>query len=319
MKALILAAGEGRRMRPLSNSIPKPLLPLLNQPLLECIVDSLFEAGFEKVGVVISPDFPLEQFNSLKCEWFVQKNPLGVGDAILQAEEWLETDSFLVSAGDSLFTAEFVRKFLHFHINESPVVSIATEIAPWPIMGKKSCVVLDQRGFVKRIIEKPTKEQAIGSLAAAPIFIFSQNFFSELKILQPTPTRDEIEVQTAIQSVIDKGAKVASIESTRWIHLSTPRDLFEANMRLLDQIPTDPEALLTAAANYISPVAIASSAKVAESAVIGPRVVIGERVKISLGVKLSNVLVLPDTKVQSSFSNGILWSENSLSMLTKSK
>ncbi|MHA2233421.1 MAG: sugar phosphate nucleotidyltransferase [Candidatus Hodarchaeales archaeon] len=316
MKALILAAGEGRRMRPLSNSFPKPTLPLLNQPLLEWIVDSLFEGGLEKVGVVISPDFPLEQLSSLDCEWFIQKNPLGVGDAILQAEEWLDTDSFLVCAGDSVFTAEFIREFRHFHINKSPTVSIATEIAPWPIMGTKSCVVLDQRGYVKRIIEKPTKEQATGNLAAAPIFVFRQTFLNELKTAMASP-RGEIEVQETIQAIIDRGGHVASMESPRWIHLSSPRDLFAANMRLLDQIPTDPKAILTTAAKCISPVAIASSAKIAESAEIGPRVVIGERAKISSGVKLSNALVLPETIVQSSFSNGILWSESSLSILTK--
>jgi glucose-1-phosphate thymidylyltransferase len=314
LKALILAAGEGRRMRPLSTIIPKPLLPLLNRPLLEWSISSFHQAGINEIGVVISPAFPQERLASFNCEWFIQEKPLGVGTAILEAEDWLDSPSFLVCAGDSVFSSEFIKKFFRLHLQESPTVTIATEIAPWPLMGTKSCVVLDPQGDVQYIIEKPTKEQAIGNLAAASIFMFEQSMLTELKTAQPSP-RGEIEVQATIQSIIERGGRVASMESTRWFHLSDPHDLFYANMRLLEEKETSNlENMSTKQTNRHSPVVIASSADIAEDVSIGPRAVIGERVRVASGVELRDVVVLPDTRVQASYSNGILWSGGFLSI-----
>lgn len=314
LKALILAAGEGRRMRPLSVTIPKPLLPLLNRPLLEWSISSLHQAGIQEIGVVISPTFPQERLASFECEWFIQEKPLGVGAAILEAEDWLDSPSFLVCAGDSVFSSDFIQKFLHLHLEESPAVTIATEVAPWPLMGTKSCVVLDHQGYVQYIIEKPTKEQARGNLAAASIFMFEQSVLTKLKAAQPSP-RGEIEVQATIQSLIDQRGRVASMESTRWLHLSDPHDLFDANMRLLEEEKTsNSETASVEQANRLFPLAIASSADLAEDVIIGPRAVIGERVRVASGVELRDVLVLPDTAVQTSYSNGILWPGGFLSI-----
>lgn len=301
-------------MRPLSTIIPKPLLPLLNRPLLEWSISSLHQAGIKEVGIVTSPNFPQERLASFECEWFIQERPLGVGAAILEAKDWLDSPSFLVCAGDSVFASEFIQKFVHLHLEESPTVTIATEIAPWPIMGTKSCVVLNQQGDVQSIIEKPTKEQAIGNLAATSIFMFKQSMLTELKAAKPSP-RGEIEVQATIQSIIEQGGRVASMESTRWFHLSDPHDLFYANMRLLgEKMTSDLEKISTKQINHLLPVAIASSANIAEDANIGPRTVIGERVRVASGVELSDLVVLPDTNVQTSHSNGILWPGGFLSI-----
>ncbi|MFX0114288.1 MAG: sugar phosphate nucleotidyltransferase [Candidatus Hodarchaeota archaeon] len=306
MKGLVLAAGEGRRMQPLSDFIPKPLLPLLNRPVLDWIISSLREAGINEIGVVISPAIPSSKLEALDCEFFVQEEPLGVGAAILEAEKWLDSSTFLVCAGDSVFPSAFLRKFVQHHLTESPDVTIATEVVSWPIMGEKSCVILDEKGNVKRIIEKPAREEAEGDLAAAPIFIFKQSILSELKIAKSSP-RGEIEVQATIQSIIDEGGRVVSIASTRWVHLSDPKDLFNANMYLLEQKESKGEIEPLKKDGYHSPAIIASSAKIGENCIIGPRVVIGDRATVSPGVHLQDVLVLPDTEVQSSFKNAILW------------
>jgi NDP-sugar pyrophosphorylase family protein len=313
MKGLVLAAGEGRRMQPLSDVIPKPLLPILNRPILDWIISSLREAGITEIGVIISPAIPPTKQEALDCEFFVQKKALGVGAAILEAEEWLDSSTFLVCAGDSVFPSAFIRKFVQHHLFESPDVTIATEVVSWPIMAEKSCVVLDEDRNVKRIIEKPTREEAEGDLAAAPIFIFNRSFLSELKKAKPS-LRGEIEVQATIQSIIDEGGRVAAIDSTRWVHLSDPKDLFDANMYLLEQEESKGEREPVKKKGYHSPAVIASSASIGENCIIGPRVVIGNRVTVSPGVQLQDVLVLPDTIVQTSCTNSILWPKGVLPM-----
>ena len=305
-------------MIPLTRTIPKPLLPLLNQPILDWITSSLSEAGIREVGVVVSPGFPSDLLETLNCECFIQKKTNGMGAAILEAEDWLDTDSFVVCAGDSFFPSTFVRELLDLHNNQCPSVTIATEKATWAEMTTRSCVILDQHGNVSRIIEKPTLEQATGNLAAAPIYVFRQNIISELKKAKPSP-RGEIEVQTGIQSIIDKGKKVTYTESPRWIHLTSLRDLFDANMRLLDQKASNIEKSITRTANIFSPVAIAPSAEIANDSVIGPRAVIGQRVTVISMIELRDVLVLPNTIVQASYTNGILWPEGFISMQTDSR
>jgi len=96
-------------------------------------------------------------------KFFIQEQPLGMGNAILEAESWLDTEFFLVCAGDSIFYSDSIKKMIDLHLNKKPDVTIATEIATHEEMTTRSCVVHDNNGFVKQIIEKPKLDEE-GSL-----------------------------------------------------------------------------------------------------------------------------------------------------------
>ncbi len=304
IKALILAAGEGRRMRPLTDCIPKPFLPLLNKSLVNWNIAALQTVGIPDIGVVIPPYISTDLIVNFTGNTFVQQNPLGMGAAILEAKEWLDSTSFRVCAGDSVFPEDFLKKMLEFHISHEYEITMATEFANHEEMTSRSCVLLDEDGFVEEIKEKPRIDETKGDLAAAPIYIFKQSFLTELSKISSSH-RGEYEVQSAIQSMIEKGNKVGRVHSTRWIHLSEPKDLYRINFELLQKNQSiDPSRKNE---TFIPPFFIDKSVKIGKKCILGPSVIIGKDTTVNNDVRISNLLVLPNSVLSESLSRGIAY------------
>ena len=133
ISAFILAAGRGTRMGPFSHDVPKPMLPLLNNPIIFHSLNRLLKAGFKDFGIIIHnddliiPPYVKKRFPTLNPKFIIQKEPLGTGHAVLQIEQNLNVENFLVIAGDSLFPVIFLKQLVVKHLKDNNAITLSLE------------------------------------------------------------------------------------------------------------------------------------------------------------------------------------------------
>ncbi|MBS7287988.1 MAG: NTP transferase domain-containing protein [Candidatus Freyarchaeota archaeon] len=267
MKAVILAAGEGTRMYPLTCTCPKPLLPVSGKPVLRRILEGLKVSGVSEVLVVVGRhmDAVKEVLSGvgLRVEYVVQKRPQGTAHAASLAEEFVGGEDFLLVNGDVLVPEPFYGKILNvFRHSGGNVVSLARvdDVSSYGMVEVKD-------GRVVRIIEKP--EKRVGGLVNAGIYAFTSEFFEELK-KTPLSKRGEYELTDTIQRMIDRGAPVIPCEVEGWwVDIGYPWDLLRANELVME--------------NKKEELVIHKSAKVEDGATIHPPVHVGEESTIKAG------------------------------------
>jgi UDP-N-acetylglucosamine diphosphorylase/glucosamine-1-phosphate N-acetyltransferase len=320
MKAVVLAAGEGVRLQPVTLTRPKHLIKVGGKPILEHCLRALKACGVKEIVVVVHymADAIRDYFGEgesfgLKVEYVEQKEVLGTGNAVSVVERFVE-DDFLLVYGDLLFTAKAVKKVTGLHEKEKPVVTMAVVSVENP--EGYGIVEVDDEGNVKRVVEKPSREKAPTNLANAGIYVFSKEIFEKVRETSAS-VRGEWEVTDAISLLLKEGKRVLAVEVSKedWFDVGRPWDLLEANRWVLLRMDHKVCGCVEVGAHLVGAVTVAESARVrsgayvegpafiGEKSDVGPNCYVraftsfGEGVRVGNGCEVKNCLVMDGVHV----------------------
>ena len=284
MKALVLAGGKGTRLRPLTHTAAKQLVPVANRPILFYVLDNLADAGIKEVGVVVSPethkviqgavgDGSCWGFRTV--EYILQGEPLGLAHAVKVARPFLGESSFVMYLGDNLIGSGIQEFCETFKRTKTDALILLKQVENPSGFG---VVEIDGNGRVLRLVEKP--KQPRSDLALVGIYFFSPQVHRVIGEIQPSG-RGELEITDAIQRLLDSGGNVAShILKVWWIDTGKKDDLLAANTAVLDEwVRRSVDGKVDKESQVIGRVSLGTDSNVYRSTVRGP-VVIGENVLI---------------------------------------
>jgi len=281
VKAVVLAAGEGARLQPITLTRPKHLISIGGKPILEHCLTAIKACGISEIVIVvhymaeaIREYFGFGERLGLKIEYAYQKGVLGTGNAAGVAEPYVDGD-FLLVYGDLLFTAEALKKVLETHNRKKPSATLSVVHVERP--EDYGIVELKDDGRVKRIIEKPRREEAPTNLANAGLYVFSTEIFEKVKRISAS-SRGEWEITDAIELLIKEEKPVFAVEISKdeWFDIGRPWDLLEANRWVLTRMEPSVLGKVEEGAHIIGPVTVAESACIRSGAYIEGPAYIGE-------------------------------------------
>lgn len=312
MKAVVLVAGKGTRMEPLTSDCPKVMLQVANKPILEHILNSAIQAGIE--GFVFITGYLEQQIREyfgdgskwgVSIDYVLQKEQLGTANAIGYAKGHVE-EAFLVLNGDMLIGQEDLKALISR--TEEAVICVKEVENP-----SDFGVLEVENNKVVRIIEKPKNPPT--KLANAGVYLFRESIFDFIDRTQAS-VRKEFEITDSIQMLIDSGAAVGySPLEGRWIDIGYPWDLLKANERLLKDLKSrcegtvEPNATIKGEVvigkgalirngSYIEgPVIIGENCDIGPNCFIRPSTAIGNHARIGNAVEIKNTIVMEGTHV----------------------
>jgi UDP-N-acetylglucosamine diphosphorylase / glucose-1-phosphate thymidylyltransferase / UDP-N-acetylgalactosamine diphosphorylase / glucosamine-1-phosphate N-acetyltransferase / galactosamine-1-phosphate N-acetyltransferase len=320
MKAAILAAGEGVRLQPITATRPKHLIKVAGKPVLEHCLNALKRAGISEAVIVVHymGDAIRQYFGDgkdfgLKIEYAEQQAVLGTGNAVSVVEPYVN-DDFLLVNGDVLFAAEALKTVVDLHQSEKPATTMA--VVPVEKPENYGIVELENGKHVKRIVEKPTREEAPTNLANAGIYVFSTEIFAKIKQTSAT-SRGEWEIPDALTLLINEKKPVLAVKiaGEDWIDIGRPWDLLEANRWALTRMKHKPFGFIEDGAHLVGPVTVAETARVRsgayvegpafidEEADIGPNCYIrpctsiGRKVRVGNACEIKNSIIMDSTHI----------------------
>lgn len=304
--AVVLAAGEGTRLRPLTKYRPKPMLPAGNRPILECVLDALVNSGIEKIHLVVGYRRERVQthfgptYRGLTITYHVQKNQLGSGHALLQAREEI-SEPFLVVNGDEVVADKMVKAVVDAHTTERLGTLAVLESDDAPNYG----AVRMQDSELIEFIEKP--QQGDYRLLNAGIYAFDTAFFG---IVEDTPRKEgELGLPESIRRALEGGRSIHGVRTEGMRTKATyPWNLTELSASLLDaglvREPEIEDGIYVAKSAHIhpdstlrAPVVIGGDAVVSPNAVVGPNVAVGRNVTIEANSTVEYSILEDDTRI----------------------
>lgn len=280
MKGLVLSGGKGSRLRPLTYTRAKQLVPVANKPVLFYGIEALAAAGIRDIAIVVGDTHEEiraavgtgERWN-VQITYIKQDAPRGLAHAVLISEEFLGREPFVMYLGDNLLNkgiTHFVEEFVH----TSPAAQILLTRVPDPQMF--GVAELDA-GQVVRLVEKPKEPQS--DLALVGVYMFGPEVFESVKRITPS-FRNELEITDAIQDLIDRGCVVRPhLVDGWWKDTGKLDDILEANRLILDTLDRRVDGTVDADSRVEGKVVIEEGAQLIGSVVRGPAI-IGSNAKI---------------------------------------
>jgi glucose-1-phosphate thymidylyltransferase len=275
LKGLILSGGAGTRLRPITHTSAKQLVPVANKPVLFYGIEALVDAGVTEIGIIIAPETGGEireaagdgsRFGA-EITYIVQDKPAGLAHAVLTAEEFIGASPFVMYLGDNLLR-DGLRGLVSTFTSDEPEALILLT----PVDDPQSYGVAELDGErIVRLIEKPKNPPS--NLALVGVYLFSPSIFEAARSLEPS-WRGEYEITEAIQKLIDDGRKVQS-EVVRgwWKDTGQLADMLEANRLVLEELETRLEGEIDEASRVEGRVVLEPGATLTRSVVRGPAVI----------------------------------------------
>jgi glucose-1-phosphate thymidylyltransferase len=291
LKGLILSGGKGTRLRPITHTSAKQLVPVANKPVLFYGIEAMAQAGIAEVGIIIAPDTGEEvkaaagdgsRFG-VRITYILQDEPLGLAHAVLTAEAFLDDAPFVMYLGDNLLQGGIDDLVEAFRAHEPDALILLT---PVPDPEHYGVAELDD-GAVVRLVEKPAAPRT--DLALVGVYMFTPAVHEATRAIQPS-ARGELEITDAIQHLVDQGLRVEPhIVRGWWEDTGRLEDMLAANRLVLDTILGRVEGELIDS-QVDGRVVIEAGARLERSSVRGPAI-------IGAGARLQDCYVGPYTAV----------------------
>lgn len=326
MKALILSGGKGTRLRPLTYTTAKQLVPVANKPILGYVIEHIRDAGIKDIGVIISPETgeEVKRYIDGGKKWGVhvtfipQSEPLGLAHAVSTARDFLKDDAFIMYLGDNLLSHGVKDSIKKFKKESSHALIFLKEVNN---PGQFGVAKLDAKGNIIKLIEKPKRPPS--NLALVGVYIFSKEIHNAISRIKPS-FRGELEITDAIQELINTGYKVRSeILDGWWLDTGKKDDLLQANTVVLDEyIKRNIKGSVDKESQVTGRVTIEKGAAVKGSIIRGP-VIIGKNTEVknsfigpftSIGedVAITNSVIEHSVILNNAYLSGIDRLEDSL-------
>ena len=287
MKVVILAAGEGKRLRPLTLNRPKVMLPVANKPILEHIVLNAKNAGLTDFIFIVSykKDTIVDYFGNgkkwgVKIEYIDQLEPLGTAHAIGSVEDFVK-DSFVVLSGDTLIGSNDVKKLVkskNFAMGTKEYENV-----------EEYGTVETKNGKIKKICEKSKNPST--NFINVGAYLFKNSIFDAIRKTR-TSKRGEFEITDSLQMLINKGEDIDSIIVDEWIDISRPWDLLTVNELLLKNIKSNIKGEIEENVTMKGKIIVGKDSRIMSGAYIEGPVIIGEKCKIG-----PNCYIRPHTSI----------------------
>ena len=298
MKAVILAAGEGTRLRPLTRTRPKPMLPIANRPLLEHVLEAVSEAGIDEFVFVVG--YKRERIQSyfgdgddwgVDIEYAVQEKQLGTGHALLQAEPYVDGE-FVAMNGDRIVEPSAIAGIVSACRNEGGPVMAVTRVGEPTNYG----VVEFDGTEVSAIDEKPPGHEVSTNFINAGVYGLNESVFADLRAAEP-------DGELAITTILRAYAMRDELEITRfdgvWLDVSYLWDFVSVNADALDRFGATQAG--TAAVHdtgvVVGSVTVGDDVRVRPNATLLPGTSLGDNVEVGANATVSNTVVLPDATI----------------------
>jgi len=277
MKGLLLAGGHGTRLRPLTYTGNKHMLPIANKPMLMYGFDQMRASGVKEIGVVLGPiqEGIVEALGNgskfgVRIEYLDQPEPKGIAHAVLISRKFLGDEPFIVHLGDNLLKESLPSLVQEFDKSGVDATVLVSRVKDPSRFG----VVEIANGRIVRLVEKP--KEYVSDLALAGVYFFRPRIFDAIEKLKPS-WRNELEITEAIQNLLGSGGKITYHEITGWWKdTGRPEDILEANQLVLSDLRTSVRG------------------KVEEGVAVAGNVELGEGTIVRRGAKLRGPVVIGD-------------------------
>ena len=280
MKGLILSGGKGTRLRPITYTSAKQLVPVANRPVLFRVLDAMVEAGITDICIVVGDTAPIIKAAvgdgsawGAKVTYVRQEAPLGLAHAVKISADFLVNDRFVMFLGDNVIEGGITSLVKQFTASDWNAQIVLKQVDNPQQFG----VAELQDGRIVRLVEKPKHPPS--NLAVVGIYMFDHHVFEAVNAIEPS-WRGELEITHAIQYLIDKGHKVYPyVHEGWWIDTGKMEDMLEANRLVLDTNESRMEGFVDADSKVNGKVVIEKDAEIINSTVRGPAI-IGERTRV---------------------------------------
>ncbi|TYB47987.1 glucose-1-phosphate thymidylyltransferase [Actinomadura chibensis] len=315
MKALLLSGGSGTRLRPLTHTMAKQLVPVANKPVIVHCLEVIRELGIRDVGIIvggraeeIENSLGSGRAHGVDLTYIPQHAPLGLAHCVQTAADFLGADDFVMLLGDNVFAGGLSGASERFR-EERPSALVVTKKVTDP--ENYGVAEVDPEGVVLSLAEKP--REPVGDLALTGGYFFTAAIHAATRAITPS-ARGELEITDAIAHLVASGQRVLAAEYTDyWADTGTIEGLLDCNRRMLERMPpgvegdVDERTEITGrvvvergarvrASRLTGPVAIAAGS-VVEDSVVGPDVTVGAGSRLS-GVGVSDTIVLDGASVR---------------------
>ena len=306
MKGVLLAAGKGTRMLPLTEKRPKPLVPVLDRPILEHIILGARDAGVDHFGLIvghlgamIEDYFGDGRGLGVRIDYIWQQEAKGTGHAALLAEEFVAGDVFFMSWGDIMVSPRnYTAVVGAFEGGKTDAVLSLN----WVQDPCKGAAVYVKDGLVEKIIEKPDPGTSTTNYNNAGLFVYTAELFDRLRRLKPS-ARGELELPDAVQEMVREGKRIAAVPlEGYWSDVADPAAVIELNATMLGDryeggLYVDRTAQVSPEATLEAPYYVGPSCVVEGGAHVGPNAVLQRGCTVKAGAHFSEAALLTGARV----------------------
>ncbi|MCV0393721.1 MAG: glucose-1-phosphate thymidylyltransferase [Nitrosopumilus sp.] len=318
MKGIILHGGHGTRLRPLTHTGPKQLLPIANKPMSQYALEDLKKAGVTDIGIIIGdvyPDKVKEYYGDgekfgVNISYIYQEAPKGISHAIRLCKEFIGDERFIVYLGDNVLRKDLSDYTKKFQSSETDAMILLCEVDDPQRFG---IAELDSEpGKIKKIMEKPKNSQS--NLAVIGIYFLTPKIFDIIDKLKPS-WRGELEITEALQLLMDNGNKITYDAVTGWWKdTGTPEDIIHANKLVLDSIGTENQFLIDDDTQIKEQVVIGKDSTISRDSFVSGPVIIGKNCTIGPAVRIGPYVSIGDNCIikNCEIENSIIMNESNI-------